>query len=126
MTMTRGLQKKDDKMVWIMLIGAVSVIICVCMFAPAKHKTHSAGDYGVPTFQNGGEYKDGTRQAKSNSNNNNAYRAPPKPPGSGISLITLILCGLAVYLFLYLSGFLSKTDISCNGKCCAIRPDGSS
>nr|WKB14784.1 triple gene block protein 2 [Wheat yellow stripe virus] len=71
--MSRELRARPNHMIPIIVGVCVVALFMFLGYSQQKHRTHSAGDFGVPTFANGGSYADGTRSAKFNSNNNLAY-----------------------------------------------------
>jgi hypothetical protein len=117
----RSLQQKGDNLVWICVVGGIVLIFGMFLLGPNKHRTHSAGDYGVPTMANGGCYKDGTRQMTMNRANDRAYGGH----GGKVFGNTFLLAAGLVAAWLVWCLFLPRDDHSCNGACCPIGPSGS-
>jgi hypothetical protein len=101
---------------WIPLCVAVCVIaVCAVMFlGNPRHKTSSGGDFNIPTFANGGTYRDGTRSMTFEKTNNLAYTT-----GSQAFPSWLIIPILAVAAQYFL-GKKKSCSIPCNGSCCKI------
>lgn len=96
-------------------IGVVCVAICLVLASP-RHKTHSGGDYGVPTFANGGQYADGTRKASFNCNNHRAYGS--SQPQMSSNFIVFIAVILLVAFVLRNCQSVGNCGAQCNGGCC--------
>ncbi|AAC18571.1 13KDa protein [Beet soil-borne mosaic virus] len=117
--MSREITARANKNVPIVVGVCVVAFFVLLAFMQQKHKTHSGGDYGVPTFSNGGKYRDGTRSADFNSNNHRAYGC-----GGSKSSVTgkvgqqLLVLALVVAVFvLFMRGCWSSPEHICNGSC---------
>nr|AKK75113.1 13kDa transport protein [Beet necrotic yellow vein virus] len=117
--MSREITARPNKNVPIVVGVCVVAFFVLLAFMQQKHKTHSGGDYGVPTFSNGGKYRDGTRSADFNSNNHRAYGCG----GSGGSVSSrvgqqlVVLAIVSVLIVLLLQRLRSSPEHICNGAC---------
>nr|AYD38106.1 TGB2 [Wheat stripe mosaic virus]AYD38112.1 TGB2 [Wheat stripe mosaic virus]AYD38124.1 TGB2 [Wheat stripe mosaic virus]AYD38130.1 TGB2 [Wheat stripe mosaic virus]WMV61293.1 TGB2 [Wheat stripe mosaic virus] len=116
----RGLAQKGDQTLWICVVAAVVIMCGMFVLGPNKHRTHSAGDYGVPTFANGGSYKDGTRQATFNKASNMAYGGHGSKGLTNGFILAIVVC----ICWLAACWFLPKPEDECDGACCPIRGGG--
>nr|CAH2618920.1 triple gene block protein 2 [Fern benyvirus]CAI5383956.1 triple gene block protein 2 [Fern benyvirus] len=98
----RTISSKPNNVPWICLAVVVVLVVGVISLKPG-HRTHSGGDFMVPSFANGGSYADGTRRAHFNRNNNLAYDPYNFAKSSGVQLPLLVFCVLLALVITYLS-----------------------
>nr|BAA00754.1 membrane protein [Nicotiana velutina mosaic virus] len=110
----RFLTQKQDK-TWLYLAG-VSVlglyVLVGYLTTSPKWRTASGGDYMVPTFANGGTYRDGTRMVSFNSNTGR-FPWAINSRSSLVDVVVIILI-ISVILLHKFSGEV-KDNCGCNG-----------
>lgn len=92
----RQLERGASPVLPICVAICLAVVCGTVLLAQPHHKTHSGGDYGVPTFSNGGNYADGTRKATFNRNSPLSYhKSGALGSGTGLLVAFLVACALA-------------------------------
>lgn len=97
--MPRQVGEQHSAIIPICVVLGLFAVCTTFLLSSPSHKTHSAGDYGIPTFSNGGRYSDGTRKAVFHKNNEQAYTASGVTDKFASFLIIVVLVGVCVALY---------------------------